>query len=534
MSISEQLLADAADGFGCDDRDLQSVLQEMDRWLADLTRALDDYRPGHSGLQADSAIALAVQAINRDVQASMDTWGERRAGLEPAQWLADALDDKTIFLVFGKFNAGKSALCNFLADRFLLQGRKVQYFYLEAGQVRDTQDRFCEGATETTARLQGVCLGERLVLLDTPGLHSATDENAALTQRFLHSADAVLWLTSSTSPGQVQELEELAHELRRGKPLLPVITRSDCIEEDEVDGEIRKLLRNKTAPNRDLQETDVRARAQEKLLALGIDSAMLKAPVSVSAYMAREQGQTPVALEEAGFGRLYRALLELAGPALAYKARKPAEVLMHHLEESVLGGLHAKTLPALAALRQTLRDEILALELRQARIVQRAWRSVIPELPRLLDLHVQSQDVEAVCTQLAHLVRDALRQQLREQLGGYDLPPIAPVKIDLAGDTGYVRIASDTAAPPDPGSDAAFVGYEQLHRALESAVQQVLTDNGSKAAAQCSTILKRLDASLERLQHRVGACEQRLRKIKASLQSANRSRPIALPFSPVT
>ncbi|MFX5595216.1 dynamin family protein, partial [Acinetobacter baumannii] len=82
--------------------------------------------------------------------------------------------------------------------------------------------------------------------LDTPGLHSATGENAALTQRFLDSADAVLWLTSSTSPGQVQELDELARELRRGKPLLPVLTRSDVIDEDEVDGRIVKCLRNKS------------------------------------------------------------------------------------------------------------------------------------------------------------------------------------------------------------------------------------------------------------------------------------------------
>ncbi|MFX6899715.1 hypothetical protein ABTH92_21315, partial [Acinetobacter baumannii] len=79
-----------------------------------------------------------------------------------------------------------------------------------------------------------------------PGLHSATGENAALTQRFLDSADAVLWLTSSTSPGQVQELDELARELRRGKPLLPVLTRSDVIDEDEVDGRIVKCLRNKS------------------------------------------------------------------------------------------------------------------------------------------------------------------------------------------------------------------------------------------------------------------------------------------------
>ncbi|WP_250530521.1 dynamin family protein, partial [Caballeronia sp. ATUFL_F1_KS4A] len=78
--------------------------------------------------------------------------------------------------------------------------------------------------------LQGVRLAGKLVLVDTPGLHSVTPENAVLTQRFTDSADGVLWLTSSTSPGQVQELDELGRELHRNKPLLPVVTRSDVYE----------------------------------------------------------------------------------------------------------------------------------------------------------------------------------------------------------------------------------------------------------------------------------------------------------------
>ena len=96
-----------------------------------------------------------------------------------------------------------------------------------------------EGAVETTARLQGVCLGANLVLLDTPGLHSVTPENAALTQRFTDSADAVLWLTNSTSPGQVQELDELVRELRRlpamtGVPIILVTTESDAQKKAEA------------------------------------------------------------------------------------------------------------------------------------------------------------------------------------------------------------------------------------------------------------------------------------------------------------
>lgn len=96
--------------------------------------------------------------------------------------------------MFGKFNSGKSSFCNFLADRFAAQGKAVGYFYLDAGRIVEGPKRFKQGGTETTARLQGVRLGGRLVLLDTPGLHSMTPENAAQTRRFTDSADGVLWL----------------------------------------------------------------------------------------------------------------------------------------------------------------------------------------------------------------------------------------------------------------------------------------------------------------------------------------------------
>jgi len=240
--------------------------------------------------------------------------------------LAEAFDDKVMLLIFGKFNAGKSSLCNLLADNFRLQQQSVSYFYLEAGQVVYSEEALREGATETTARLQGVCLGEKLILLDTPGLHSVTAENAALTQRFIDSADGVLWLSSSSSPGQVQELDALARELRRHKPLLPIITRSDQIEEDEVDGEICSILCNKNSTQRALQEADVYQRSKDKLLEMQVDSQLLSSPVSISAQMARQTEFNPLGMATAGIDQLFHALLSLIEPALNYKQRKPAEI----------------------------------------------------------------------------------------------------------------------------------------------------------------------------------------------------------------
>lgn len=489
--------------------DLTHILRELDGWLERLQHGLGAGLAQPPGLQAAGALARQAEVVNRLLQDCRARWTRQWAGLQPAQALADDFDGRLMLLVFGRFNAGKSSLCNFLAERFAAHGRSVRFFHLEAGRIVASDERLREGATETTARLQGVCLGERLVLLDTPGLHSVTAENAALTQRFTDSADGVLWLTSSTSPGQVQELDELARELRRSKPLLPVLTRSDVIEEDEIDGEIRKCLRNKTPANRALQEADVQARARDKLRLLDIDLRLLEAPVSVSAHAAREQGQTAAALQEAGFARLYAALSDMLAPAQAYKQRKPAEVLLHHLQEHVLGGLQAGLQPALAQLRQALEAEREALEPRRARIVAMAWRGVIPELPRLLDEHAPQRNAQALCAEVALLVAAAFERQAREQLDGYGLPPAAPVALALAADAGCQAAGAQW--------DAA-VGDEALHTALAGAVQERLASLAAQAVQACAAALDRLEADVGRLQDAIALHGRQLPDLERQLR----------------
>lgn len=474
--------------------DLSDVLLQLDGWLVRLDRDMAAGLPLPQGLHAAGALARQADAINRLLQDCRACWARQRAGLQPAQALAEGFDDRLMLLVFGKFNAGKSSLCNFLADRFAAHGRPVRYFHLEAGRIVESGDRLREGATETTARLQGVCLGERLVLLDTPGLHSVTPENAALTQRFTDSADGVLWLTSSSSPGQVQELHDLARELHRSKPLLPVITRSDVIEEDEIDGEIRKCLRNKTPANRALQEADVRQRALDKLRHMGVDPRLLKAPVSVSAHAAREQGQTAAALEAAGFPRLYAALLDMLAPALAYKRRKPAEVLLHHAQENVLGAIGAEILPAIAGLQAALAQERERLRQYKTDMLRAAWRQVIPELPALLEQH--DTPLPMLCAAVSRLMQQAIDELARTTLADYAVPGGSAVAISL---------------PP------LAPNHERLHAALQDAIRQQLDSAFGERLEHCGAALSQLADGAERLQGRLQQCGHPLQDIAREL-----------------
>lgn len=354
--------------------------RELDQWYGALEQDLQAISLDVAFVREHSALAVSVAELLGLIATLPASWQQQWERLAPARMLADAFDDTCMLLVFGKFNSGKSSLCNFLADQARAGGAPARYFHVVEGQVIDTAERLVEGVTETTARLQGVVLGERLVLLDSPGLHSATAENAALTLRFTDCADGMLWLTSSTAPGQVQELEELSRELHRGKPLQPVLTRSDVFDEDEIDGQIKKVLCNKRPERRELQEQDVAQRSAEKLRQLGVDEGLLRQPLSVSVHAAKVYADSPEGLDEAGFGRLRVALDALVDSALHYKGGKAFAMQLHHFDECVVGSLEASLLCKVKAIIQSLQQEQGTLASRLVAANFRDYRIELPEL----------------------------------------------------------------------------------------------------------------------------------------------------------
>ncbi|NLZ11722.1 MAG: hypothetical protein GX086_10370 [Alcaligenaceae bacterium] len=483
------------------DTDLTSVLASLHAWHAHIERTFESLQWPLSGFKPDSAFVAQAHAIGQTLRTLSGHWAQQRSELVHASKLAELLDDKVILLVFGKFNVGKSAFCNLLAQRFAAYEQPVQYFHLENGAVVETSDTFAEGETETTARLQGVCLGQKLVLLDTPGLHSVTGQNAELTKRFIESADGLLWLSSSASPGQTQELEELSTELRRGKPLLPVLTRSDVFEEDEVDGEIQKLLRNKTPENRALQENDVCDRASAKLEAMGLDASILAAPVSISTHMARTEGLTPQALEEAGFEGLYAALMDIIQPALAYKQRKPAEVLLHHQEENVLGSLYNTVLPQLSQLHVALNAGQQSLLQAPDQILKNLWRKIAPLLPAMLEEHASSGNGQVLSSGLTPIINTSLQQVVDDVLPDY-IPENSELQFQL-------QLTEYTVTPD----------YERLYTALQHAIQTQVGVVANTIAEKCRDTLCSLEKSIADLQCFVEDRDDALKRIKASLRA---------------
>ena len=236
-------------------------------------------------LNSDSDLSKLTDLTIAEINTSIEYWLEQWEDSSSMRELSDRFSNKIILLVFGKVNAGKSSFCNQFSSHFSQE--EIKPFYLEGGEIKYFQGGFLEGITETTARLQGVELGSSLVLLDSPGLHSVTDENGDITRKFTDSADAVLLLTPSSSPGQVQELDDLKAALAHKKPLQFIISRSDTIEEDiNAKGELIQCLSNKSESRREDQEHDVLQRAKE--VTATADHARLQRPISISVHWYKE------------------------------------------------------------------------------------------------------------------------------------------------------------------------------------------------------------------------------------------------------
>jgi hypothetical protein len=202
--------------------------------------------------------------------------------------LRKSFQDRFIILAYGKVKSGKSSIGNHIASN---ADRKAEFFVFDqAGnqnriaaleEMKETAE-FEAKATEATNAIQGFRLGP-LVWIDSPGLHSMTEENGKLAEKYVAAADLILFVTNSDSPArssEMKEIERLAAKMR--KKMMVVISRSDVREEDEVDGEIVDVLRPKTPEDRKRQEAYV----ADEIRKIGVAEEIVGGVFSVSKRLA--------------------------------------------------------------------------------------------------------------------------------------------------------------------------------------------------------------------------------------------------------
>ncbi|WP_200242143.1 GTPase [Lamprobacter modestohalophilus] len=426
-STAETRFIDATGGFVCVSEAMQAQLDALCHRTDTLQQQLhqDISTLPRNGRMLTDGIQQLEAALATAIAQAAQTWKDGELGRQ----FSASKSDQLILLIYGKVNAGKSTLLNFLVERFAAHGLPTQRFRLENGQEVPLETPFATACTENTAHVQGVTLGDTLVVLDTPGLLSVTHENHALTERFKVAADGALLLTNSGAPGQTQELDLLRTATESGKPIQIVLTQSDVNEPVEEDDEIRDCWVNKDPARRQGQEEDVLKRARQTL-GDETPSERLWAPVSISVKCAREAGSTSKSLEESGFERLYQHLSQLAQRALEYKREKPLTIYQDYLNNVLYPRLHAQVLPPLEAFREAGRQAVTALTQQTQVISEQVLAEMIEALPALLRRHQEHQDVQTVARDLSQLLKQTSEAHLHAALADYETQTQA-ILIDL-------------------------------------------------------------------------------------------------------
>lgn len=201
------------------------------------------------------------------VQQKVQNWLKTFEADEETKWLDTVLDNSFVLIIYGKVKAGKSTLGNFVAAN-KLEGQDISFCFFDENNEPKRTNKLMEFETdilECTAHIQLFRLGG-MTWVDTPGLSSMTKENGELARKIIDKASFVIFPTSSDSPLQqdeIAQIKELVKELR--KKLSIFITKSDNVEEDEVDGKIVATLVNKSEQNRQAQNQDVRTRLEQEV-----------------------------------------------------------------------------------------------------------------------------------------------------------------------------------------------------------------------------------------------------------------------------
>jgi hypothetical protein len=193
---------------------------------------------------------MAAQCLE-EINPMLDAWLQDVSNYDRGTKFRAGFDDSLLIFVYGKVKAGKSSLGNFLAygetepttETIDAASPQPFFFWTEgtgANEVMSSTEmnrkrHFGVGALETTSSIQGFTL-PGLTWIDSPGVHSMNAVNGQLAKDYAASADLVIFLSNSSSPGRRSDLAEIKDLLEKQKTLMVLLTASDFFD-DDIDDE---------------------------------------------------------------------------------------------------------------------------------------------------------------------------------------------------------------------------------------------------------------------------------------------------------
>ncbi|MGU5638076.1 dynamin family protein [Aeromonas veronii] len=273
-------------------------------------------------LPPDNPLSEQIKHFIDSLSKQDQSWNTQLAQRDKGLQFRQGFEDSLLVFVFGKVKSGKSSLGNYIAwghtdptveiKRCQSADRQPVYFSHEnthvasgdASQEAETRREFRVGATEATSSIQGFRL-PGLTWVDSPGLHSVTEDNGKLAEEYVQHADLILYTMSSASPGRASDLEEIRKLFSQEKQTLLLLTGSDIALPDWDDEKDEKIFRLQMKPAQTRQ-------AQREYVAKALDDEAISRRnldiISLSARIAQLHPDDPQLMVDSGMTSLFTTL----------------------------------------------------------------------------------------------------------------------------------------------------------------------------------------------------------------------------------
>ncbi|RAX54435.1 hypothetical protein CCY99_03550 [Helicobacter sp. 16-1353] len=233
-------------------KDIADVNNKLDNTRSEIRSHIDSFKNAIEGININIKnpdIEESFKELMNSLKEVFLMWNHNFSKMLEREKFRTELKNKFIVIIFGKVKAGKSTFGNFIANNKLeqqkvefLEYRHKKWHKIERlEELPDTKENgeseesgFATDVVECTDRIQRFNLGG-MAWIDTPGLGSLTKENGALAREYIENADYIIYPTSSTSPLQKDEQDNIKELFDQNKKVTICITKSDIIESDECE-----------------------------------------------------------------------------------------------------------------------------------------------------------------------------------------------------------------------------------------------------------------------------------------------------------
>lgn len=360
-------LAQIEDAVKNNEKQFFTLIKELDQRVI----ALQSASTGNEPLQL-----FYAQRLN-DISQIVQGWVKRVEEYELNTSFRKHYGDSLLIYVYGKVKAGKSSLGNFIAygqekpstqwrEQLKNEGHHPTFFVADKGKRSDEdtshQRGFYVDSAEATSCIQGFTL-PGLTWIDSPGIHSVTQENQSLAQKYVDSADLIIYPMNSAQPGRRTDMLEIRDLILKRKRLLLLITRCDEQDSDEDDeGNIVTVYQMKSDRNRSMQAEYVSKEFVtlcEELNVQDIDFEVLTISVRYSASL----GNTPDAFKASGVQALMEKLIKtISSEGVTLKKNVPQNALQAFYRFLLSSREEKSSIDALHSSLSQLREKVLDMQ----------------------------------------------------------------------------------------------------------------------------------------------------------------------------